>query len=403
MTLNTDRPKLAIIATHPIQYQAPLWKKLAQSSLLKLKVFYANNHGSVESYDPLYGKSFTWDVPLLEGYEYEFLRSIKIPGLPGPTACYFPLGLQRRLIDGSYDAILIHGYMNGAAWAGYLAARKLEIPVFIRGDSHLIKRNLDSIRAKFKKFILGRFLRHINGCLAIGEWNRQYWQYYGMPEVNIHTTLFSVDNDRFIASTKNNKDKVKGLRDSWNAKTGETVFIFSGNILHHKGIDILINAFLLLQKKRKDIHLVIIGEGSEKERLQLLAANNIQIHWTGFINQSDMPAYLNAADVFVLPSRYEPWGLVVNEALASGLPCLVSSVVGAGPDMVATAKTGLVFSEGNIDDLAIKMQKACDLKIRTLWKANIPLILNKASYDQNVHTIEHCLNNTLTKHGTNNI
>lgn len=385
------RFKLAIVATHPIQYQAPLWNRLAQSSGLDVKVFYADTHGSTESFDPLYGKSFSWDVPLLEGYDHEFLRSVRIPGLPGPTACYYPVGLMRKLAEGGFEAVLIHGYMTGAAWAGYLAARKLGLPIFIRGDSHLADRKLTGTRARVKAIILGHFLRRITCCLAIGEWNRQYWRHYGVPDEKIHKTLFSVDNARFQETLARGRDEIDDLRTEWGARPEDTVFAFTGNLQPHKGVDVLVRAFLQMCARRDDVHLVIIGEGPVAAELKAIAGVTDRIHWVGFVNQSKMPLYLAAANVFVLPSRIEPWGLVVNEAMACGLPCIVSDVVGAGPDLVSGPDTGLVFPAGDVDSLCASLARACNHGERARWISNIPDVLMAASYDDNVSIITGCI------------
>lgn len=392
MLSKVEQIKLAIVATHPIQYQAPLWRKLATSQKLLVKVFYASAHGGENSYDKLYEKSFSWDIPLLDGYDFEFLKTIKIMGLPGPVACYYPLGLKKKLDEGKFDAVLIHGYMSGAAWAGYLAGHQLGLPVFIRGDSHLVGRKLNGVRAKMKSLLLGRFLSGISGCIAIGSWNREYWTYYGSLENSICTALFAVDNDRFSDTAKNSKEEVAALRSSWGVQFGDTVFAFSGNLQPHKGVDILIKAFNILRKKRKDVHLVIIGEGPKKDELKENAGVTESIHWMGFVNQSKMPVYLAATDMFVLPSYMEPWGLVVNEAMACGLPCIVSDAVGAGPDLIAEGETGEIVPVGAPRLLAEVMEKACEPSVRKRWKANIPRILKEASYDENVKIIADFIN-----------
>lgn len=380
---STRRAKLAIIATHPIQYQAPLWRRLAQSSSLDVKVFYADRHGTTESFDPLYGKSFAWDVPLLDGYDYEFLSNFRIPGLSGPTANCYPKGLTRKLSAGKFDAVFIHGYMSGAAWAGYLAARRLGLPVFIRGDSHLVGRQLTGWRARIKMALLGLFLRNIAGCFAIGEWNRRYWKYYGVQDERIYTTLFSVDNARFRDTVAQGRREIESLRAGWGGDVDDTVFSFSGNLQRHKCVDILIGAFLKLCERRNDVHLVIIGEGPVASELRAISGDNDKIHWAGFVNQSTMPLYLAATNVFVLPSRMEAWGLVVNEAMACGLPCLVSDVVGAGPDMVSGPDCGLVFPAGDIDALLAAMSIACSRDVRSRWIDNLETVLAAASYDSN--------------------
>lgn len=396
---NAARIKLAIVATHPIQYQAPLWRRLAHNPLLDVKVFYADTHGTTESYDPLYGKSFSWDVPLLEGYDYEFMPSVRIPGLPGPTACCYPRGLTQKLAIGKFDAVFIHGYMTGAAWAGYLAARRLGLPIFIRGDSHLMGRQLAGMRAQLKAAILGRFLRNVTCCFAIGEWNREYWSYYGVPDEKIHTTLFSVDNDRFRETLERGHDEIESIRAGWGVRPAETIFSFTGNLQRHKGIDVLIHAFLRLCESRSDVRLAIIGDGPVAAELKAIAGSSDRIHWVGFVNQSKMPLYLAATNVFVLPSRIEPWGLVVNEAMACGLPCIVSDVVGAGPDLVSRPKTGLVFPSEDVDALYMALEQACNPEQRSRWVANIPGVLEAASYDDNVSVMAETISQACTRKG----
>jgi glycosyltransferase involved in cell wall biosynthesis len=385
------RYKLAIVATHPIQYQAPLWRRLAQNPLFDVKVFYADAHGTAESFDPLYGKTFSWDVPLLEGYDYEFLKSVRIPGLPGPTACYYPLRLGQKIAAGEFEAVLILGYMSGAAWAGYRAARRLGLPIFIRGDSHLVGRNLTGARARIKMAILSHFLRRITCCLAIGEWNRQYWRHYGVPDEKIRKTFFSVDNARFQETLARGKTEIGGLRNAWGVSSEATVFAFSGNLQPHKGVDVLIRAFLQLLAQRIDVHLLIIGKGPVETELKAVAGGTDRIHWVGFVNQSKMPLYLAAADVFVLPSYMDAWGLVVNEAMACGLPCIVSNAVGAGPDLVSGPDTGLVFPAGDVDRLYASLERATDPAVRAHWISNIPGVLAAASYDDNVSVIAGCV------------
>jgi len=394
---NAARLRLAIVATHPIQYQTPLWHRLAQCPMLEVMVFYATSHGSVDTFDPLYGRSFSWDVPLLEGYEYEFMKSMRIPGLPGPTACYYPAGLGRKFAEGKFDAVLIHGYMNGASWAGYLAARRCGLPILLRGDSHLVGRKLTGLRARVKTMVLRHFLHHISCFLAIGDWNFQYWIHYGVPEHKIRKSLFAVDNARFREAKQHGGAEINRLRNTWGVRPEDIVFVFSGNLQSHKGVDVLIRAFIELSTHRTDVHLVIIGQGPAETELKELAGAADRIHWPGFVNQSGMPLHLAAADIFVLPSYVEPWGLVVNEAMACGLPCIVSDVVGAGPSLVSGPNTGLIFPAGDASALCSSLVNACDPDIRAVWSANIPEIMALASYDDNVSVIANCVRDSCNR------
>lgn len=389
--MNIDAlPRLAVVVTHPIQYQTPLWQAMANSNLIEVKVFYASRYGVEDHFDPLYGRSFSWNISLVDGYEHEFLSSINVPCIPGPVSNRYPLGIRRHLGEGGFDAVLLHGYMNAAAWAGYVAAKRLHIPVLLRGDSHL-HRSRRPLVLRAKALALGGFLRGVSCCFAIGEWNREYWRHYGIPEGRIRTTLYAIDNKRFRDTSISQSQRICELRLEWGISESDTVFVFVGNFQHHKGIDVLLDAFIRLRGLRKDVHLVLIGEGVQMKNLQDSVAGVGGIHWTGFINQAELPIYLTAADVFVLPSRIEPWGLVVNEAMACGLPCIVSSAVGAGPDLVNGPDTGRVVPVDDVSALAASMNEACSTELRVQWCERIASVLKRASYEDNVKVISDCL------------
>ncbi len=383
-------PKLAIVTTHPIQYQTPLWATLAHQGLINVQVFYASDHGIKAHLDPQFGKTFSWDIPLLNGYDYEFLPSVKIMGLPGPVANRWPIGLRRQLKQGGFDAILLHGYMTAAALAGYWHARRLRMPILLRGESHLHQKRGLATRS-LKRILLPRFLRNVNYCLAIGQWNREYWQHYGVPEERIRTTLYSVDNERFRQVSHENQERCKALRSEWGAQSGDTIFAYAGKLQSHKGLDTLLEAYRRLRSSRSDVRLVLIGDGPQGRELQERGRNIPGIICTGFINQSELPVFFGAVDALVLPSKIEPWGLVVNEAMACGTPVIVSDAVGCGPDLVEHAETGLVFSAENISALVGALDKACDPEIRKHWIQNIPAVLQCASHDDNARTITECV------------
>ena len=243
------------------------------------------------------------------------------------------------------------------------------------------------------------FLKKVDVCLAIGKLNKQYWAYYGVPEEKIHTTLHAVDNKRFSETSLNNTETISALRKSWSIKGGDVAFVYSGNLQVHKAVDVLISAFLQVNKSEPNTHLIIVGDGEERKNLELIASDNSCIHFVGFVNQQEIPIYLAVADVLVLPSKREAWGLVVNEAMAVGLPCIVSSDVGAAPDMVSENNTGLVFKTDDINELIEKMKISCNSKKRNIWMSNIPKVLKKASLEDNVRVIVDCM--TVVTKGTN--
>lgn len=383
-------PRLAIVATHPIQYQVPLWRAMAGSGRFDIKVFYASDHGTTESVDPSFGKAFAWDIPLLDGYDHEFLVSSKVPGLPAPVRNRFPKGLKKRIANGEFDAVLIHGYATAAALAAYIAARKLNLPILLRGESHL-EETRGFVKRTGKYFFLKNYLKGVSFCIAIGQWNEAYWRHYGMPNSRIRRSVYAVDNDRFQQTADDQKDSVQRLRAQWNVDPDNAVFLYAGKLITRKGVDTLLEAFARLRKMQPAAHLVLVGSGAEEQKLKRQAEGIENIHWAGFVNQKDLPLYYRAADICILPSRVEAWGLVVNEAMACGTPCIVSDAVGCGPDLVSKPGTGLVIPVGDSTALADAMRQACNTECRIKWQKLIPPVLEGASYSNNARVIADCL------------
>jgi glycosyltransferase involved in cell wall biosynthesis len=390
--------KLAAIATHPIQYQAPLWRAITASGKIGLKVFFATRHGLEPSLDRGFGKSFAWDIPLIEGYDHEFLPSVRIPLFKGPVGDRFPKGLEKRLREGHFDAVLVHGYANAAAWAGMLAARKLGIPVIMRGESHE-QGSLNGCGRRAKAVVLPALLRRIDGFLAIGHLNEAYWQRYGVPPSKITMAYYSVDNGFFATKSQEQAEQAQALRAKWGVQADEAVFLYCAKLIPVKAPEVLLKAFALLAGPAA--HLVFVGTGqmeaSLKKLQQKLGVKNI--HWEGFVNQSALPAYYRASDVLVLPSRFEPWGLVVNEAMACGTPCIVSDVVGAGADMIEGQETGLIFPHDNVEALAAALRMACNPELRRRWKSNLPKVMAKANFQQNVEALASALDKIAGERG----
>jgi hypothetical protein len=224
------RWRIAAVATHPIQYQAPLWRAIAASGTIGLKVFFVSRHGLDVAVDPGFGLAFAWDVSLLDGYEYEFLPSLSFPFFKGPVANRYPKGLARRFKEGRFDAVLVFGYATGAAWAGMWAAWQVGIPVIMRGDTHDRGRS-QTLRSQIKRILLPRLLRRIDGFLAIGTWNREYWERYGVPSAKIETAIHAVDNGWFGSQARERVDEALSLRATWGVPPDGTVFLYRGKLI----------------------------------------------------------------------------------------------------------------------------------------------------------------------------
>ncbi len=132
--------KVAILASHPIQYQTPFFKELAKQENIDLKVFFCSDFGLRTYKDKDFGKELKWDIPLLEGYKYEFLPNISpVPSIFNFFGLINP-GIIDNIKDGNFDAVWVHGWTHCTNWLAMLAAFRNNIPVLLRGESNLLNK-----------------------------------------------------------------------------------------------------------------------------------------------------------------------------------------------------------------------------------------------------------------------
>ncbi|NWG29876.1 MAG: glycosyltransferase family 4 protein [Rhodocyclaceae bacterium] len=348
--------RLAYLVSHPIQYQAPLLRKIAASPDIVLKVFFCSDFSLRKFADPEFGRSVQWDVPLVEGYEHEFLPSI------GPTdkiGRIRPLvyGLTKRLREGRFDALWVHGWMHWShIWAIHVA-KQLGIKVLIRGEANLYQQNGNTL----KKWIKDRFLRWLvantDAFLAIGSWNREFYLHYGAKPEQIFLMPYAVDNDFFQKKAAEASSTRDILRASLGLEPGRRIILYASKLTARKRAMDLLEAYARLTPDghtEPEPYLLFIGDGELRPALEGRARELgwKSIRFLGFKNQTELPRYYNLCDVFVLPSFQEPWGLVVNEVMNAGKAVIVSDQVGAGADLVRAGKEGAIFAAGNAGALA---------------------------------------------------
>jgi len=337
--------RLAIVASHPVQYQAPLFREVARH--LNIVVFYAHRASQADQAKAGFGVHFDWDVDLLSGYKSVFLRNVaKDPGLDRISGCDTP-EIAARLANGDFDAVLVLGWHFKAYLQAIFAAKRLRLPVIVRGDSHL-----DSPRSALKKvakvFGYPPLLRLFNAGLYVGKRSRAYWTHYRYPADRLFFSPHCIDNEWFSARA------TVAARNSLRAQLGISVdakvALFAGKLLPFKRPLDLVSAAAQLRVNGQGIVILVAGAGPlEQEVTAAARMARITLHTLGFCNQTQMPAVYAAADVLVLPSSSrETWGLVANEALACGRPVILSDAVGAAPDLVADKTAGRVFPLGDI-------------------------------------------------------
>lgn len=355
--------RVAYLLSHPIQYQSPLLRLLAQQPGLELTVLYTSDF-SVRSYhDKGFGAAVEWDVPLLGGYRHEFLPRL----LDSHDVAFFrPLnrGIFRRLRQDRFDVLWIHGYATLNSWMAMAAAKVLGIPVLLRTDSTLIDHPRGPVKLAVKNIFFRILQRFIYGVLSVGQRNTEYWRHHLGRDIPVFSIPYAVDNAFFQERCREASATREQLRQQLGLEANRPVLLFASKLLARKCCIDLVDAYLELVKRlrlegasRSLPYLLIVGEGEQRPqieaRLQQASGEDREgIAMLGFRNQSELPRFYDLCDVFVLPSIHEPWGLVVNEAMNAGKAIVVSDQVGCQPDLVEDGDNGVVFPARNVGALA---------------------------------------------------
>ena len=353
----TSGARLAVIATHPIQYYAPWFRHLANEPGVQLRVFYLWDFGVAAHRDPGFGREITWDVSLLDGYDSEFVpNGAARPTTASPTGLWNP-SLPERVRTWGPTAVLLTAY-NFASLYWFLARwRRNEAPLLFRGDSHRLV-PLSGGAARLRAAVTSRVLRRFDAALYVGAANRRYFLTHGVASERLFFSPHAVDNARFTGS----RDRVCADAAAWRASLGipleHRVILFAGKLEEKKRPQMLVHAFLRAPLERAT--LLIVGDGVLAPELCALAAGHPHVRFAPFQNQSRMPMVYAAGDLFVLPSEGpgETWGLAVNEAQCLARAVIVSSHVGCAEDLVEHGVKGLVFPAGNVDALTAALVEA---------------------------------------------
>jgi glycosyltransferase involved in cell wall biosynthesis len=304
-----------------------------------------------EKYDPGFGKNIEWDIPLLEGYEYEWVENIsKKPGSHHFKGIDNP-GLMSSIKSWKADAVLVYGW----SFKSHLNAMRRfhgKIPVFFRGDSVVLSTG-NSLKKKIKSMFLKWVYSHVDKALFVGTGNKEYYLKYGLRADQLVFCPHAIDNDRFMEDTINSAKAAKWKLEL-NVPLGSTGFLYAGKLDDNKNVRLLLEAFV---KVPGDNYLIIAGNGALENEFKKLYSKYNNIFFLPFQNQQIMPVLYRMADVFVLPSKTETWGLGINEAMACGRAILVSDSCGAAPDLVEEGGNGFTFQSGNCVDLMKKIQK----------------------------------------------
>ncbi|MBL0358823.1 MAG: hypothetical protein IPP72_19025 [Chitinophagaceae bacterium] len=250
--------RIAIVTTHPIQYNAPLFKLLAQQEGVAVKVFYTWGKSVLENkFDPGFGKKVTWDIPLLEGYEYEFLENVAAsPGSNHHRGIDNP-AIISRILDYQPTILLIFGW-NFKSHLKCLRYFKNKIPIFFRGDSTLLNEK-PGLKTIIRRLLLRWVYRHIDYALYAGQNNRLYFLKHGLRDNQLIFAPHAVDVNRFMQPAEEYNQKAAAWKTSLGIKQDEITLLYAGKLEPVK------NPLYLLQLadelKGWPVKLIIVGNG----------------------------------------------------------------------------------------------------------------------------------------------
>ena len=345
------KKKLAIVTTHPIQYQSPLFKEIANSNKFQLDVYFASKHGYQSKYiDKDFKKKFNWNINLLSGYNYFF--SAKADQNVNSFFLSFN-DLNKTLFKNKYTAILLFGWSNIFYIKTFFLAKLHKIPIILRVENNF-EEEINYLKKKIKYLVLYFFFKYIDYFLYIGFLNKKFYQDLGVDKKKLYFAPYAVDNNFFF-----NKEKSNIVI---NKKYKKKIILFVGKFIERKNTQEFLNLAAVFNNDNR-FNFLMVGDGHQINLCNQFIKNhklsNIRI--VGFKNQQELKNIYKKSFLLIVPSKYETWGLVINEAMASGLPVICSRNCSSSSDLIINGKTGYAYNLGDIKrvkKIIIKLAKS---------------------------------------------
>lgn len=387
----TDRAascRLAILASHPIQYFTPVYRRLAAVPGLSVEVWYCRDFGARAAYDRQFDRVIQWDVDQLGGYNHRFLfNASPISDTFNPLHAINPGALPRML--GGFDALWVNGYLYPSNYLAAIGAKMTRTRVLMRSELRADVRRDRGVRQSIRDTVIRRWVAMSDALLYIGRRNREAYLSYGADENKLFFTPYSVDVEE-IATVARTADRA-ALRRVWGIPNGNTVLLFAGKLTPRKHPEAMLR---LAAECGESVHVALVGSGPLEQQLRddVMRAGSSNVSFLGFVNQSRIAEVYALADIFVMPSEDEPWGLALNEAMAAGLAPVVCSDVGASPDLIREGETGFTFENGDWNAMTELVRRlVSDVDARTTIGAAARAMSNGYSYGATTNGVVNAL------------
>jgi len=382
--------RLAIVTSHVIQYQDPFFRKVAADPTIDLTVLFCSREGADVYRDVDMQTSLRWDLDLLHGYDHRFLRNV------GSGHGFFRIlnpSIVTELASRRYDAVLfMTGWAWATAWLGFAAARFVRLPILLFGDSSFVPEETTA-RARLRAGVMRALFGMTSAFMISGAFNAAYYRHYGADERRFFPMPWAIDNDRFFEASRLAAGEREELRRKYGIAADKMVIAYSGKLIPRKDPLSLLAAFAAM-RHRERAELLFIGDGVLRPELErMVKEHDIPgVRFAGFVNQSEIPKLYAMSDVFVLPSEYDPRATVVNEAMACGLPIILTDRCGPVGDIARHGDNALVMQFGDRETLRAHLDRlAADPALRTRMANRSREIIERWNYDAGVAGLRQAL------------
>lgn len=338
--------ELTVLASHPVQYQAPLFRKLADEPEIDLRVLYMWEEGIGEKYDPGFDQEVEWDVPVLEGYDWDVLSNW---GRSDGPESFFGLvnpGVVSHLVSGEPDGVLVEGWSNVTNWLAAALGRLTDVDLLFRAET--VARTEQNASGMLRNKAIRGFISSFDAVFPIGTSSQAFYDLFDYPEERRFLTPYAVDNEFFFAQAERYRGQREEILTSIDLDPDLPVVLFVAKLIPRKRPGDLLEALAPLEG---EVQGVFVGDGELRGELEARASDLDHIAFVGFQNQTELPRWYAAADIFVLPSAFETWGLVVNEAMCFELPVITTHEVTSSLDLVEGVRTGFRYPVGDTESL----------------------------------------------------
>ena len=380
------KKRVAMVASHVIQYQDPFFRLLAADPEIDLTVLYCSRAGAEVYRDTDMQTSLRWDIELLQGYRYVFLRNF---GTGDGFLRLINPGVIPAIARGHYDVVILFlGWGALTAFFAVAACRASGTPFFWYGDSSHPPPE-DTWRRQLRAGVLRTIFRLADGFLVSGVLNAEYYKHYGADERRFFLVPWAIDNERF--AIRMSSEEREAMRARYDIAPDQVAFVYSGKLIPRKDPLTLVRAVTLMRERDRAV-LFFLGHGELRDAIESLARENkVQVRFGGFVNQTELPKFYAMCDAFVLPTHYDPRATVINEAMASSLPVVVTDRCPMG-DIVQPNDNAFVFRPGDAATLASYLDRlVAEDTLRARMGARSREIIESWDYSRGVEGVKAAL------------